>query len=113
MQQGSPAEPCAPLLDSAQKELATFVREKYRLLPAVKVRIVEHSVVADTCFQKLSFEGHGFSAMLYLSPDARFLTTDLLDTRGDPLAEEGSGTRKRPASCRKAPRPTRARRTHR
>jgi thiol-disulfide isomerase/thioredoxin len=52
----------------------------------------DEKIVPGTCFWQLTFEGKSslrtWQLTMYLSPDQRFLTSDLFDVEVDPLEEE-------------------------
>ena len=83
---------CSPLQASEKKNLADYVHNKYRLSNSVSVNVVHDELVPNTCFHEVKFEGKStlktWELRLYLSPDRRFLSSDLLDTRLDPVQEE-------------------------
>ncbi len=86
------ARPCKVLSSADRSRLLEYVTKKYKVPPALAIAIVKESFVPSTCFRKLEFklaDGKGsFHAELFLSPDFRFLTPDLLDSTVDPILEE-------------------------
>jgi protein-disulfide isomerase len=81
-----------PELGEAQKaKLAEYVVRKYKLAAGMQLDVSEVSAVEGTCFRKLRFSArnpeHPFLMDLVASPDFRFLTRELLDSRVDPLAQ--------------------------
>src|SRR5258708_3901326 len=91
--QGAPtATACKPLGDSQRKRLLGYVGKKYKVLPTIPLALGDESFVSSTCFRKLEFKSadpkRKFKTELYLSPDLRFLTSELLDSSIDPVAEE-------------------------
>jgi protein-disulfide isomerase len=68
------------------------LQKKLKLPAAVTLRVTAVSDVEGTCYRKLRFaaagDGQTSEVELYLSPDRRFLTRDLADTRLDPEEEE-------------------------
>ena len=89
--QGSSSAPCAPLTDSIKGELVEYIQTKYHVPITAGLHIAEAAWVGESCYQKLRVEAVGhtaFSKNFYLSPDQRYLTTDLLDSRTNPLEEE-------------------------
>jgi protein-disulfide isomerase len=89
-----PARParaqCADLRESEKARLTEYVQKKYKAPAAAKLGLSAASLVGDTCYRKLEFksEDQRRQLTLYLSPDFRFLTRELLDSAVDPLEEE-------------------------
>ena len=83
--------PCSALTQPDRARLSEYVQEKYRL-PANGFSLASASFVGDTCFQKLEFKtaARPSPLSLYLSPDHRFLSRDLVDYR----AQADSGARR-------------------
>lgn len=84
---------CSPLTVSTLQTLSSYVQQKYRLPFVVKAAPEDLSFVKDTCYRRIRFKaadaGHAtFALLLYLSPDTRFLSRDLLDSTADPIVEE-------------------------
>jgi protein-disulfide isomerase len=83
---------CLPLDDIARERLLNYVRAKYRLSAAVRLKVGEVSTISGTCYTRLKFTAQGakprFDMNLVASPDFRFLSRELLDTQTDPLEEE-------------------------
>lgn len=83
---------CAALGEDKKKALVAYVRAKYKLPESVSLRLAADDSTPGTCFHRLTFEGVStlktWELTLYLSPDGRYLTSDLFDTTMDP-AEEG------------------------
>jgi protein-disulfide isomerase len=65
---------------------------RYHLPASAALKLDEKSVVAGTCYWKLTFRGDGvlgpYRLTLYSSPDMRFLSSDLFDSSIDPAREE-------------------------
>ncbi|MGA3188487.1 MAG: thioredoxin domain-containing protein [Bryobacteraceae bacterium] len=82
---------CAPLGDADRSKLAVYVQKKYNLPQAAKVDVKELSFVEESCYRKLQFSSEAgrrpFRMKLIASPDLRFLTRELLDSRIDPIEE--------------------------
>lgn len=73
--------------------MVSFLRLKYKLPPNAQIGIADGGVTSGSCFRKLFFaslSGPSFHTELYVSPDFRFLTSELLDARPDPkhIAEQ-------------------------
>ncbi len=87
----APIAECPVLPDAAKQRLAEYVAKKYEIPEGVKVSIKDTSVVPGSCYRKLVFAGQGplgvFNLSLFLAPDLRFLTPDLLDSSTDPQQE--------------------------
>jgi protein-disulfide isomerase len=89
-----PAQPssCAPVPEDGKKTISEYVRKKYKLPDTVSLTLSKESLVPGTCFHELTFQGRSslrqWDLKLYLSPDARYLTSDLMDTHLDPAEEE-------------------------
>ena len=72
--------------------LVEYVEKKYRLDEHAGLKIVNEQPVEGSCYRRLTFEGksavRSWQLSLYLSPDGRFLTSELFDTAVDPAIEE-------------------------
>lgn len=83
---------CSTLSKAQQDDLVRYVRAKYKLSENILLGLKEDAPVTGTCFRRLTFAGDSalkkWDLTLYLSPDGRYLTTDLYDTTLDPLEEE-------------------------
>ena len=84
---------CLEDLSADQKtKLSEYVRAKYRVAPAVSLRIAKDEGVDSSCYRRLIFETRSALAastlVLYLAPDQRFLISELLDTSLNPREEE-------------------------
>jgi len=83
---------CTPFGNSERERLLEYVRKKYKLPPAASLTLSGESLVGTTCFRKLEFKSadpkRNFRTELFLSPDFRFLTHELLDSNVDPIVEE-------------------------
>jgi protein-disulfide isomerase len=85
------ADACAPVPQSRKTALCRWVQLKYRLPEASTPQISEVSQVSGSCYRKLHFVGSGkreFDAVLYLTPDQKYLVPELNDLTADPIAEE-------------------------
>jgi hypothetical protein len=94
--QGSQPEPCPAFSDLVKEDLTSYVQKRYHISPNANLHISESSAVGDTCYQKVRFEARGtavFSLILYVSPDRRFLTTNLFDAHSDPVEEDRRANR--------------------
>jgi hypothetical protein len=85
------AEPCMMLAPAQKNSVITFVAARYKLAAGTKLAIAKEELVGDTCYRALTFEGStAFSkwqVTMYLSPDQRFLTSELMDTTIDPVQQ--------------------------
>ncbi len=85
------ADRCAPMTSQQQKEVETYVRKKFKVAPETALQLTESPAAGSTCFRKVDFastQGKKFALTLYVSPDVRFLTTQLMDIRIDPEIEQ-------------------------
>ncbi len=93
------AATCQPVSDEKAKQLVEFVQQKYRL--AFEVTIVPSNItpVGDTCYRKIKFTSTSgaeqrFAISLYLSPDLRFLSRELMDSTTDPMKIDREANKK-------------------
>jgi len=91
--QGGQKPVVCPAFDSAARsKLASYVQGKYKLASSGQVDITFVSFVEDTCYRRLEFMSSSsapkFKIELIASPDLRFLTRELLDSRADPAEED-------------------------
>src|SRR5690349_20690228 len=85
------ADTCSPITQSRKTALCTWVQRKYRLPETSPPRISEISLVNTGCYRKLHFVATGqgsLDAVLYLTPDQKYLVPELNDLTMDPIAEE-------------------------
>lgn len=85
------ASNCIGLDQSTQSNLITYVKHRWYLPETADLRITVCFLVGDTRYWRITFKTPGeprFSVSLYLTPDQRFLTGDLLDTKIDPQQED-------------------------
>ncbi|MGH9772507.1 MAG: thioredoxin domain-containing protein [Candidatus Acidiferrales bacterium] len=80
-------------LSAAKKQaLAQYILRRYKLQGSTSVRVIGEHLDPRTCYRKLKFEGKNafrtWDLTLYLSPDERFLSSEVFDTTLDPVAEE-------------------------
>src|SRR5712692_5374050 len=83
---------CATKLSEDRKNvLLRYVRQKYGMLDSIALAVKADSLVKDTCYRQIVFEGTSdvrtWDLTLYSSPDERFLASDLLDMSLDPIEE--------------------------
>ena len=84
---------CAQALSPGQQRtLLDYVRKRYKLADSIALEIFKQGLVKDTCYRELTFRGTSqirtWDLTLYLAPDLRFLSSDILDTSVDPEAEQ-------------------------
>jgi hypothetical protein len=84
---------CVSLSDEKLSELSLYVEQKYKLPVRLTVFPRDVSFVGDTCFRRLRFssapgEVGSLAVVLFLSPDQRFLSRELLDSSSDPALVE-------------------------
>lgn len=86
------AESCLEVTDQKAAALVDYVRKEYKLDSSVPLHLANSDVVATTCYRQLTFKGQSptrsWQVTMYLSPDQRYLSRELMDTTVDPLAEE-------------------------
>ncbi len=84
------AEPaCVELTDSARARLTDFVTKLAKLPSATSLALVSAEPDKETCYRRLEFRtSTGKRVTLFLSPDQRFLTTQVIDSSVDPEAAE-------------------------
>lgn len=84
--------PCPAPSQSERARLIQYVGKKFKLPEGMRLEIAATSVVGGGCHRRLEFKSGGsarpFQLELYLSPDGRFLSRELIDTRVDPIEEE-------------------------
>lgn len=88
---------CAAIGDSDKTRLVTYVKKKYNLPDTALVDVKAQAFVQGTCYRQLRFTaGAGprpFHVDLFVSPDLRFLSRDVLDSNGDPAEQARQHTR--------------------
>jgi protein-disulfide isomerase len=86
------AQGCPALSEGKKDYVIEYVRKTYKLGDSVDLKVTQEKLVGSSCYRALTFEGKGnmntWHLSLYLSPEQRFLTGDLLDTTLDPVKEE-------------------------
>jgi len=80
------------LTDSEKARLVAYVSRKYRVSERAQLRIEDEHVANDACYHELTLQGEGslgvYRLKLYVSPDLRFLSSEILDSHLDPAVEE-------------------------
>ncbi len=83
---------CPPMGESNRANLVDYVHKKYNVPSSVLIEVSRTSFVGSTCYQKLLFQSTGssrtFHLELFISPDFRFLSRDLMDSLVDPVEEQ-------------------------
>jgi predicted DsbA family dithiol-disulfide isomerase len=78
--------------EQQNRTLTEYVRKKYKISEKVALLLKKNITVRGTCFREITFEGKSafktWELTLYASPDARFLSSELLDTTVDPVLEQ-------------------------
>jgi protein-disulfide isomerase len=82
---------CPALSSVARAKLIQYVQKKYNFPPASGLTLADVSVVGSSCYRKLLFKSSNSTrpgrVELFLSPDFRYLTRELMDINVDPVAE--------------------------
>ena len=85
-------EACPGAQPGEAARLAAYVAKKYHVPAEARLRVEGVEPVGEACYHKVTFRGDGalgaYQLILYASPDFRFLSSDMLDTRRDPREEE-------------------------
>lgn len=86
------APQCVSLTKPDRTRLADYVTRKYKVPEAIHLQVANATIVGSGCFRKLEFKARdprsAFRLELFLSPDLRYLSRELLDSRIDPIEEE-------------------------
>lgn len=87
----APSQTCPTVSPEKQKSIIEYFRKQYKIPDNTEVSIATEERVGQTCYRLFTLEGKGpvknWQAKLYLSPDQRFLSGELLDMTLDPVAE--------------------------
>src|SRR5271170_5637300 len=87
-----PSKCTSDLSDARKIDLVRYVRNKYKIPSSVNLKLSKDETIPGTCYRDLTFEGTSpaktWQLTLYLSPDQRFLATQVFDTSVDPVEEE-------------------------
>ena len=82
------AQTCPVLSADKSAALVSYVRKEYKLNGSVDLKLLKDEPFGNTCYHQLTFEGKthvkSWQVTLYLSPDQRFLASELFDTSVDP-----------------------------
>lgn len=82
---------CTELNEAERHRLVAYVQKKYKTPPRIPLTLTEIPQARSDCFRKLRFsagDASRFQIELFASPNLRFLTRDLMDSRVDPVEEE-------------------------
>jgi len=83
---------CAALSAAQKLTLVDYIRKEYKLQQETDLKLIQDKPINSSCYRELIFQGRSpiktWDATMYLSPDGRFLTSELLDTTTDPVEEE-------------------------
>ncbi len=87
----SAAQSCLSVSAEKQKSIVDYFRKQYRIPDDTEITIAKEELMAQTCYRLFTLQGKSpvksWQAKLYLSPDQRFLTGELLDLTLDPDEE--------------------------
>jgi protein-disulfide isomerase len=90
----SSAEECRPLSPETADRLAEYVHNKFSFPAGTIITAGEAEPVDNTCFRKIHFRTEGparaVDIPLFLSPDQRFLSRELMDATVDPGEQQRS-----------------------
>jgi protein-disulfide isomerase len=93
------ANTCRDVTTADGERLAHYVEQKYHVPAHAALHLKSQDPVGESCYRKLVFQGDGalgpYETTLYVSPDLRFLSTDILDSSVDPEREERADAEKR------------------
>lgn len=85
------SQTCSTVSPEKQKSVVEYFRKQYKIPDNTEVTIANEERVGQTCYRLFTLDGKGpvknWQAKLYLSPDQRFLSGELLDMTLDPIAE--------------------------
>lgn len=86
------ASDCAPLPDEMRDTLTSYFKKLAKLPPATWVNLTGSALEGETCYRRLEFSigGEPNKAVLFLSPDQRFLSPQLFDSHVDPAQAEAA-----------------------
>lgn len=78
--------------DTDRAKLVEYVQKKYKTPATMPLEVSEAGFLPESCYRHLRFQSQDqrrpFQLELIASPDLRFLTREMLDSRVDPLEEE-------------------------
>ncbi len=83
---------CPVLAPVEQSTLVQYVRKEYKIEDKTDLKLSREKGVNGSCYRELTFQGKNsiktWEITMYLSPDKRFLTGELIDTTIDPVEAE-------------------------
>jgi protein-disulfide isomerase len=92
---------CRDVSPAEGERLAHYVAQKYHVPAQAALRLESQEQAGDACYHRLVFRGDGslgpYHLALFVSPDGRFLSSDILDSLIDPAQEERAEAVKRMA----------------
>jgi protein-disulfide isomerase len=83
------ADDCAPISEKVTSQVAKYLAQRFTPVPKADLSVQSVGLVANTCYQKLLIQAPGASSpfTMYLSPDQRFLVSNLYDLTESPTTE--------------------------
>ena len=82
---------CASFSSDAERSTKQYVIERYNISKETSLTLLAADIVEGSCYRRLTYKGRTtvgeWKLVLYLSPDLRFLSSDLLDTSLNPIEE--------------------------
>lgn len=89
---------CEPITPEKTASLINYIRHKYDIAEDTSLSVVTAELISNTCFRLVTLRGTNsfktWELKLYLSPDQRYLSSDLLDTTVDPVVEQAQREQK-------------------
>lgn len=83
---------CPALSANDRSRLVGYVKRRYKIPQRTPLSLADASIANSSCYRKLRFESSdpakSWGILLFLSPDRRFLSHELLDSSMDPVEEE-------------------------
>ena len=84
-------ENCQHITPEKKTAVVGYIRKQYLLPDTTEFNLVKSDVLKAGCYRELTFVGKTaikpFELTMYLSPDQRYVTSELMDTTLDPAAE--------------------------
>ena len=82
------SDQCAQFDLTKQEAVSRYLQKRYNLPDQKAPTVRDSELVAGTCFRKIILQSSPhMTFVMYLSPDARYLTPVLMDLASDPSAE--------------------------
>jgi protein-disulfide isomerase len=89
---------CEPLSAPTTARLEQYVHDKFGFAPTAVIKLLGSDVVDSSCYRRVRFQAEGsrvpMQTILYLSPNLRFLSRELMDTTVD-VSKQPADERKR------------------